>query len=74
MKNRTITLDEKTLEDACAYASKLGTSFNSWVYNLIRKEIRRSSPSSMNNLLTIADEISGNSKGQKWTRDDIYER
>ena len=74
MRNTTITLDEKTLEDARAYAEKLGHSFNSWVNKLIREAIRRSPDASMKDLMHMADQIAGDSKGKRWSRDEIYER
>ena len=74
MKNTTISIDEQTLEEARSYAGRLGYSFNAWVNKIIENAIRRSPEKSMGELLSLADSCVGNSKGKRWTRDEIYER
>jgi hypothetical protein len=74
MRNITITMDEKTLEDARQHAARLGCSFNAWVNKIIEDGVRRSPQKSMSELLALADQCSGNSKGKRWTRDEIYDR
>ena len=74
MKNTTVSLDEKTLEDARQYAARLGCSFNAWVNKIIEDAIRRSPQKSMSGLLSLADNCAGSSHGKRWTREEIYER
>lgn len=74
MKNTTITLDKKILEDARRHSAKLGISFSKWVGKLIEDAIRRSPKKTMEDLLALSDDCAGNSNGKRWTRDEIYER
>ena len=74
MKNTTITLDEKTLEDGRRYARQLGQSFNAWVNKLIRDAIKRSQESEMVELLEMSDRIAGDSGGRSWSKEEIYDR
>lgn len=74
MRNTTITLDEQTLEDARQYAGRLGLSFNAWVNQIIETAIRRSPEKSMDQLLKLADSCAGDSRGKRWSKDEIYER
>jgi hypothetical protein len=74
MRNTTVTIDEKILEDARRHAGRLGCSFNAWVNKIIEDAIRRSPQKSMRELLALADKCAGRSKRKRWTRDEIYER
>lgn len=74
MKNTTISLDSKALEDGRRHAAKLGLSFSKWVGKLIEDAIRRSPKKNMMELLALSEECAGDSKGKRWTRDEIYER
>ena len=74
MKNTTISLDEKTLEDARKYAEQMGYSFNAWVSKIIREATKRPAEACMRELMATADRIAGDSQGRSWSRDDLYER
>lgn len=74
MKNTTISMSEQTLNDARAYARRMGCSFNAWVAGLIEAALNRSQSQVVAELNEQADKSAGDSKGEKWTRDQIYER
>lgn len=74
MKNTTIVLDEAVLKDARNHAGKLGYSFNAWVNQLIEQALQRPAGSSIRETLKLAKKAGGDSKGKRWTRDEIYER
>jgi hypothetical protein len=74
MKNTTLSFDDFLLAKARNIADSLGISFNSWVNRLIKTEIESSQKQQVQELLRLADQLEGNSKGKSWTRDEIYER
>jgi len=74
MKNTTLSFDEFLLTKAREISDSLGISFNAWVNRLIKSEIEGSQKNQIQELFRVAEEISGNSKGKTWTRDEMYER
>lgn len=74
MKNTTLSFDEFLLTKGREISDSLGISFNAWVNRLIKREIEGSEGKQIQELFKLAEQISGDSKGRSWTRDEIYER
>jgi cytochrome P450 len=74
MKNTSISLEPQLLEDGRRHAAKFGVSFNAWVGKLIKDALSREPEKHMEELMKLAKQSSGNSKGQRWKRDEIYQR
>ena len=74
MKNVTISMDETLLERPQAYAKGHHTALN----NLIRTTLERTVSGSqrganMHSFVELSAEKSGDSGGETWTRDDLYD-
>ena len=74
MKNTTISLEDNILEKAKQVANSMGISFNAYIKMLIESSIQNSPKNIAEELVELSKKIQGNSNGEKWTKDDIYER
>lgn len=74
MPNVTISIGEKLLKRSRQYAEKRGTSLNALIRDLLKNKIDQSSGVWMQELFEFADKKGGNSRGEKWKREDLYER
>ena len=74
MKNTTISLEDNILEKAKQVANSMGISFNAYIKMLIESSIQNSPKHIVEELVELSKKIQGNSNGEKWTKDDIYER
>lgn len=74
MKNTTISLEDNILEKAKQVANSMGISFNAYIKMLIESSIQNSPKNIVEELVELSKKIQGNSNGEKWTKDDIYER
>ena len=75
MKNVTLAVEDKLLEDSREYVQRHHTTLNAMVRKLLQQTVTRpSSENWMKELFRLADEAHGNSRGWKWNREEIYDR
>jgi hypothetical protein len=74
MKNTTLTFDDFVLEKARKLAEGVGLSFNAWVNRIVSEAVEESQVQTVEEILKFSKSAKGDSKGQVWTRDSIYER
>ncbi|MDR2746986.1 MAG: hypothetical protein LBB77_06010 [Treponema sp.] len=72
MKNITLAIDEETLVLGRQYAQKHNMSFNALVRNLLEKTIKRTSTDWLDAMFKQIDNDNVSSRGQKWTREELY--
>lgn len=74
MPNITISLDKDLLNAGREYAKKHNTSLN----HLIRKQLEQTVMSQsreyrLEECFKLMDQAGGNSEGEKWKREDLYD-
>ena len=72
MKNLTLAIDEETLEAGRAYASRHQITLNTLVRDLLARTVMADRQAAVAEMFLLMDEHPGASKGQRWTRDDLY--
>jgi hypothetical protein len=72
MKNITLAIDEETLVLGREYAKKHNMSFNALVRNSLEKTVKKSSKDWLDDMFQEMDKDNVSSKGQKWTREELY--
>ena len=73
MKNVTLSIDEATLEAGREYARAHHTSLNQMIRELLRRAVVRESRATWaDEFLEAAARAGGDSRGKKWTREDLY--
>ncbi len=74
MKNLTISLDEGILLSGRAYARAHHTSLNNLLRKLLETTVTRQSTSDWTNeFFAVADRAQGDSGGERWKREDLYD-
>jgi hypothetical protein len=74
MKNTTLAFDKFLLEKARKLADGFGMSFNAWVNRIVSEAVEESQVKTVEDIFEFSKLAKGNSKGQTWTRDSMYER
>lgn len=74
MANVTLSFDDNLLKRGRKYAQKRGKSLNGLLRELLSKEIEQKNSDWLEQLFILMDRSKANSKGRKWTREDLYER
>lgn len=74
MKNITLAIDDETLEAGRTYASRHQTTLNSLVRELLVRTVLADREALANEMFRLMDAHPGNSKGARWTREDLYVR
>lgn len=73
MKNVTIALDERILKAGRRYAREQHTSLNNLIRELLEKTVMRPGTTAWTEeFFALADQASGNSRGKRWKREDLY--
>jgi hypothetical protein len=75
MKNITLAIDEETLVLGREYAKRHNMSFNALVRKSLEKTVRKSSDCAvdwLDDMFKEMDKDNVSSKGQKWTREELY--
>ena len=72
MKNITIAIDEQTMNAGRAYAQAHRTSLNALIRQLLAGMVKPAQAAWTDTLFQLADKASGNSRGQRWYREDLY--
>jgi len=73
MPNITLSINEDLLKAGRRYAQAHNTSLNSLVRDLLGKTVRQESEEKWKEMFKLMDEAGGNSRGQKWKREDLYD-
>lgn len=73
MKNITLSLDEKLLEAGREYARAHKMSLNSLIRRLLTQTVLPSSEDWLEEMFKLMDQSKANSRGQKWTREELYD-
>lgn len=73
--NLTLSADKKILERARQVAQRQGTSLNQMIRNYLKSlSMQITEQDSAAELYSLMDEGAGNLNGQRWSRDEIYQR
>jgi len=72
MRNVTITLDERTLEEARKYAALRGLSLNAFLRDLIARNVRKPGDKAAEELFEAMDRLPKTAVGVTWSRDELY--
>jgi hypothetical protein len=74
MKNITLALDEETLEAGRIYAQRHQTTLNALVRELLVKTVVADRQAALREMFRLMDAYPGDSRGERWKRDDLYVR
>jgi hypothetical protein len=72
MRNITLAIDEETLSLGREYAKRHNMSFNALVRKSLEKTVKHSSKDWLDEMFKDMDKENANSKGEKWTREELY--
>jgi hypothetical protein len=72
MKNITLAIDEETLVLGREYAKRHNMSFNALVRKSLEKTVKKSSIDWLDDMFKEMDKDKVSSKGQKWTKEELY--
>ena len=74
MKNITLALDEETLDAGRAYAQRHQTTLNGLIRDLLAKAVVADHQAAVHEMFRLMDAHPGHSRGERWTREDLYVR
>ena len=74
MKNITLALDEKTLDAGRTYARRHQTTLNALVRELLVKAVVADRQAAVDEMFRLMDAHPGNSRGRRWTREELHAR
>ena len=74
VKNITLSIDEETLDAGREYAQRHQTTLNALVRELLVKTVLADRMAAVSEMFRLMDAHPGNSKGKRWTREDLYVR
>jgi len=74
MKNITLSLDDEIVEAGRTYAQRHQTTLNALVRELLVKTVITDRQAAVREMFRLMDAHPGNSRGQHWTREDLYAR
>ena len=74
MKNVTISIDEALLENARKYAKGHHTTLNNLIRTMLERTVSKGEEGEeMRRFIELTELKAGNSQGQSWTRDELYD-
>lgn len=74
MANITLAIDDETLRKSREYARKQGVSLNALIRDLLVRTVERPQTNGAEEFIRLAAAARGNSGGQRWKREDLYDR
>jgi DNA-binding transcriptional MocR family regulator len=75
MATITLSLDDNIIDKANEYAQNAGSSINTFVQQIVEESIKKQEDDRwIAGLKKHIKEAHGDSKGRKWTREDLYDR
>lgn len=72
MKNLTLAIDERLLDEGRKYAHEHHTSLNALIRDLLESVVREPRSDWSAECVREMDTANGRSKGGKWRREDLY--
>jgi len=73
MANITISIDDEILRSGREYAKAHNTSLNAIIRQLLEKNVSKKSGAWFDECMHLMDRVQADSKGKKWTRDELYD-
>ena len=73
MPNVSISLDEKTLKASREYARRHNTSLNALIRQMLQQRVSSRGHDWLEECFSKMDAAGGDSNGEQWTRDDVYD-
>jgi len=73
MANITLSIDDDLLKAGREYAKTHNTSLNAMIRELLEKNVNRSSTAWVEECLQLMDSVVADSKGERWTRESLYD-
>lgn len=73
MSNITISIDNDLLKTGREYAKKHHTSLNALIRKLLAETVTTTSKDWLEECFSLMDKSGGNSKGKRWSREDLYD-
>ena len=73
MKNVTLAIDEKLIEESRHYAHAHHTSLNTLIRDLLGRTVRGEKCDWVDSCFQKIDAANGRSGGRKWKRKDLYD-
>lgn len=74
MKNITLAIDEETLDAGRSYAQRHQTTLNALVRELLVKTVLADREAAVREMFRLMDAHPGDSRSQRWTREELYAR
>jgi hypothetical protein len=73
MANITISIDDDILKSGREYAKAHNTSLNAIIRQLLEKNVYKKSAEWFDECMLLMDRAQADSKGKKWSRDELYD-
>lgn len=73
MANVTLSIDDDVLKLSREYAQRHGISLNALIRVLLERAVSASVDGSIEELFELMDGLKADSKGKRWTRDELYD-
>ena len=73
MPNVTISLDEDLVKAGRRYAENHHTSMNALIRKLLEQTVKSQTKDWLTECFTLMDRAGGNSKGERWQREELYD-
>ncbi len=73
MPNITISMNEELLNAGREYAKRHNISLNALIRKLLERTVKRTSKDWLDECFQKMDRASGDSKGVKWQREELYD-
>ena len=73
MANITIAIDDSVLQASREYAQRHQMSLNAFIRDLLVSTVSTPERVWIEECVSHLDQAAGNSKGQRWKRDDLYD-
>ena len=73
MPNITISLDEELIKKGRQYAAKHNTSINALIRKYLEQTVESQSDGWLDECFSQMDSAGGDSRGERWKREDLYD-
>ena len=73
MPNVTLSIDTELLKKGREYAQSRHTSLNALIRKLLSREVQNEPNNWIDELIKESELSTGDSSGEKWTRDELYD-
>ncbi len=74
MPNITLSFDDDLLRKGRKHAHRHGKSLNALIRELLAKEIEQKDIKWIDHCFALMDKTFANSKGNRWNREELYEK